>query len=244
MIHRARTGQGQRIDLAMLEATGMVMAEGLLEFAMNGREPRRLGNRDRWMAPHNCYKAKGGNLDWVTIAVGSEREWRAFCAAIGNPALAADPRFRSAGARKRNEDALDQIVTAWTRPRDRWEITAILQAAGVAAMPTLNRAWVADHTSAEVLAVMRDLSIPCAKVMNSKDMAENPHYKARGLHIEWHDEQAGKVRGTGIVPTFSGTPGKVWRGSPMMGQDNQLVYRELLGLSAEEITNLQSEGIV
>ncbi|HZY60713.1 MAG TPA: CoA transferase, partial [Candidatus Binataceae bacterium] len=124
LIHRARTGQGQQIDLAMLETTEMVMAEGLLEFAMNGREPRRLGNRDRWMAPHNCYKSKGGDLDWVTIAVGSEREWQAFCGAIGNPSLADDPRFRSAQARKRNEEALDAIVTAWTRPRDRWEITA------------------------------------------------------------------------------------------------------------------------
>jgi crotonobetainyl-CoA:carnitine CoA-transferase CaiB-like acyl-CoA transferase len=108
----------------------------------------------------------------------------------------------------------------------------------------LFRGWVADHTSEEVLAAMRDLSIPCAKVMNSKDIAENPHYKARGLHIEWQDEQAGKVRGTGIVPKFSGTPGRIWRGSPMMGQDNQLVFRELLGLSAEEIANLESEGIV
>ena len=96
LIHRARTGEGQHIDVAMLETTEMVMPEALLEFAMNGREPHRLGNRDQWMAPHNCYKASGGPLDWVTIAASSEAEWRALCAAIGQPSLAADPRFGSA----------------------------------------------------------------------------------------------------------------------------------------------------
>ncbi len=108
----------------------------------------------------------------------------------------------------------------------------------------LFRAWVADRTSEEVLAVMRDLSIPCAKVMSSRDMAENPHYQARGIHIQWEDEEAGKVRGTGVVPRLSATPGRIWRGSPALGQDNRLVYGDLLGLSADEIEMLQRDGII
>ena len=89
---------------------------------------------------------------------------------------------------------------------------------------------------------MADRSIPCAKVMNSKDMAEHPHYRARQAHIEWEDEEAGRVHGTGIVPKLSATPGKIWRGSPALGQDNRLVYGELLGLSAGEIENLKRDG--
>ena len=81
----------------MLEVMETIAAEGLLEFTMNGREPARLGNRDLWMAPHNCYKAAGDAEMWVSIAAGNETEWRALCAAIGQPswpmtcALAARP---------------------------------------------------------------------------------------------------------------------------------------------------------
>ncbi len=74
LIHRDRTGQGQHIDLSMLESMEMLMPEALLEYAINGREPRPMGNHDRWMSPHNCYKTRGDAEHWVTIAVGS-RGW-------------------------------------------------------------------------------------------------------------------------------------------------------------------------
>jgi crotonobetainyl-CoA:carnitine CoA-transferase CaiB-like acyl-CoA transferase len=80
--------------------------------------------------------------------------------------------------------------------------------------------------------------------MSSKNMAEDPHYLARGIHVEWEDEEAGKVRGTGIAPKLSATPGRIWRGSPALGQDNRLVYGELLGLSADEIASLEKDGII
>ena len=214
LIHRARTGDGQHIDVAMLETTEMVLAEGLLEFAMNGREPRRLGNRDRWMAPHNCYKAKGGPLDWVTIAVGSEREWKLFCAAIGQAALADDPRFCSAEMRKRNEDELDAIISAWTQPRERWEITALLQAAAVAAIPT----------------------------MSSKDLAEDPHLKQRGFFPQLEHPEVGRRIHTGIPWTMSGTPCRVQRSAPLMGADTEDVLGSVLGLSSAEIKRLRESG--
>jgi crotonobetainyl-CoA:carnitine CoA-transferase CaiB-like acyl-CoA transferase len=177
LIHRARTGQGQHIDLSMLETTEIVLPEGLMEFAINGREPDRLGNRDRWMAPHNCYKAKGGAMDWVTIAVGSEQEWRSLCSATGNPSLAEDSRFCTAQARKRNEHALDAIITDWTQTRDRWKITSILQAAGVAAIPT----------------------------MNSKDLAHDEHLLQRGFFPDIEHPEVGHRLHTGIPWTMTGT---------------------------------------
>src|SRR5208283_2910736 len=120
LIHRARTGEGQYIDLSMLEVLEMYQPEMLLEYAMTGRNPGFIGNRDRVMSPHNCYKALGDAEAWVTIAVGSETEWHALCAAMGQPSLADDPRFGSAELRKRNEDELDRIISDWTARRDRW----------------------------------------------------------------------------------------------------------------------------
>ena len=215
LIHRARTGQGQHIDVAMLETTEMVMAEGLMEFAMNRREPRRLGNRDRWMAPHNCYKAKGGPLDWVTIAVGSESEWQALCDAIGQPSLAADPRFGSAPMRKRNEDELDAIITEWTAPRDRWEITEILQAAGVAAIPT----------------------------MSSKDLAEDPHLAQRGFFPQIDHPEVGRRACIPASPgRCRGTPCRVQRHAPLFGADTDEILSRVLGLSSAEIQRLRNSG--
>ncbi len=108
LIHRKRTGQGQYIDLSNLEALEMLMPEALLEYAMNRRDLPAMGNRDRWMAPHNCYKTLGDAEQWVSIAVGTEDEWRALCDAMGKPSMADDPRFRDAAARKQNEDELDR----------------------------------------------------------------------------------------------------------------------------------------
>ena len=123
LIHRARTGEGQHIDLAMLEAVLSLMPEALLEYAITGRLPQPMGNHDQWMAPHNCYKALGNEHMWVTIVVGSEQEWRALCQAIGQPALAEDPRFRMPSCARKTRAELDGIIETWTASRDRWEIT-------------------------------------------------------------------------------------------------------------------------
>ena len=90
-------------------------------------------------APHDGYKALGDAEQWVTIAGQTRREWRALCGAIGQPSMADDPRFRTAELRKQNEAELDRILTAWTSERDRWEITEILQRAGVAAVSHLHQ---------------------------------------------------------------------------------------------------------
>ena len=120
LFHRARTGEGQFIDLSQLEATIATLPEGIFEFAFNGLQPPRTGNHDPIMSPHECYKAAGDETAWVSIAVGSEAEWRALSEAIEMPALADDPRFKTLADRKRNEAALDRIITGWTSRRDRW----------------------------------------------------------------------------------------------------------------------------
>jgi crotonobetainyl-CoA:carnitine CoA-transferase CaiB-like acyl-CoA transferase len=216
LIHRARTGEGQHIDLAMLESVLSIIPEALLEYAVNGRLPQPIGNHDRWMAPHNCYKARGNEHMWVSIAVGREKEWRALCSAIRQPNLADDPRFKTAALRKQNEDALDRIIEAWTAPRDRWEATEILQAAGVAAFPSLG----------------------------AKDLVEDPHMKTRGYQVQLPHPVVGARIHAGIAWKMSETPCRVRKAAPVLGADTDSILSESLGYSVEEIDRLHQNEVL
>jgi len=216
LIHRARTGQGQYIDVALWEALEFVMPEAWLEYQMNGREPVVEGNRDRWIAPHNCYKSLGDAEHWISIAVRDDEEWRSLCCAMDQPALAADPRFRTRAARKQNEDELDVIITRWTSRHDRWEATEILQRAGVAAMPTLS----------------------------NKDLAHDPHLRQRGFLVELEHPAVGRRIHAGVPWTMSETPCQVRRPAPLLGADTDDVLTTLLGYSPDRIADLRSTGVL
>lgn len=216
LIHRDRTGHGQYIDLSMLEMLQTMMPEALLEYEIAGREPQAMGNHDPWMAPHNCYKAKGDDECWVTIAAGSEEEWRALCRAMGNPSLADDARFATLTMRKRHEDELDQIITAWTLQRDRWEVTELLQKAGVAAFPT----------------------------MTNQDLAEEPHLIARGFMAELEHPVVGRRRHAGVPWHMSPSACKVRKPAPLLGADTEDILQSLLGYSAQEVARLREERVL
>lgn len=106
------------------------------------------------------------------------------------------------------------------------------------------RGWIAERTVAQVVHEMAQGKVPCSPIMSSKEMAEDPQYRARQMHIEWEDLQAGTVKGIGIAPKFSLTPGKVFRGSVAVGYDNQRVYGDLLGMSAAELESLKRDKII
>jgi crotonobetainyl-CoA:carnitine CoA-transferase CaiB-like acyl-CoA transferase len=216
LLHRARTGEGQHVDISLWEALEMVLPEAWLEFALNRREPYVSANRDRWMAPHNCYKSRGDAEEWVTIAVGSEREWKALSEIMGRPALASDPRFADVARRKQHEDELDAIITQWTSERDRWEITEMLQRAGVAAMPTLN----------------------------NRDLAHDPHLRERGFLVELEHPEVGQRTHAGIPWTMSATPCKVRNPAPLFGADTDQILTDLLGYSSARIEMLRQAGVL
>ena len=107
------------------------------------------------------------------------------------------------------------------------------------------RGWVGERPVKEVVAPMNAAEVACSPIMTAKDMAEDPHYQARNIHIEWEDLCLNrKVKGTGIIPKFSATPGGVWRGSVSLGYDNDLVYKRLLSLSDARLLELQSQGVI
>lgn len=106
------------------------------------------------------------------------------------------------------------------------------------------RGWVAERTTAEVVRILNEAQVPCARIMTAKDLGEDPHYRAREIHSEWEDLQVGKIKGIGVIPKFSETPGKIWRGAPGVGHDNHRVYGELLGLDAGEIESLKRDKVI
>jgi crotonobetainyl-CoA:carnitine CoA-transferase CaiB-like acyl-CoA transferase len=106
------------------------------------------------------------------------------------------------------------------------------------------RKWVGEQTVDDVVRLLIDNGVPCAKVQSSKDVADHPHYQARQVHIEWDDGMSGRVKGLGVVPKFTDTPGKIWRGAVSLGHDNELVYGKLLGVETAELEQLQRDEVV
>lgn len=106
------------------------------------------------------------------------------------------------------------------------------------------RGWISERTVKDVVAAMAAGNVPCSPIMSSKDIAEDSQYRARQVHVEWDDGQVGKVKGIGVVPKFSETPGKIVRGTVPVGGDNDRVYGELLGISADEIASLRRDKVI
>lgn len=130
LLHRQRTGQGLRVDIAMLDCAFYMCESPVLEHSLTGAFTERTGNHHAWYAPYGEFAAKDGNL---VLAVSQESEWTALCGALGLASLAADPRFSDNEARVKNRDALIQELEKVTKGMGRYELEAALSEAGVPA---------------------------------------------------------------------------------------------------------------
>jgi benzylsuccinate CoA-transferase BbsF subunit len=215
LYHRERTGEGQFIDMAQMESSVSLLGTGVIEYTANGHIPEPPGNRSRDYAPHGAYQC-AGNDRWCVVAVRTDEEWRTLADAIGEPALAADPRFATFEARKANEDALDAALSAWTRERDPWEVTHLLQARGVMA------------------GVVEDL----------EDMLVRDEGLSR-LHFERLQREDGDpVFTTHRQPFWFDGESPPLRVHPRMGADNEAVMKGILGLSEEDYVELIASEVL
>ena len=213
--HRNRTGQGQFIEVAQLEATTGMLGEGLLDYQMNGQIARPQGNYDAGFAPHNNYPTADQDK-WVAIAVSTEEEWRSFCRVLGHPDWTRDPRFADLAGRLEHIRDLDEHVASWTRQRSAQEITELLQAQKVAAMP----------------------------VMNIEDQFADPHLQERQFYVDIEHPHVGAEWLYGMPWLLSDTPGGVRAPAPLLGQHNDFLLRQLLGLSSEDLRRMEAEGVI
>jgi benzylsuccinate CoA-transferase BbsF subunit len=211
--HRENTGEGQFIDIAQSEVTASLIGPALLDSLVNNRVLKPRGNESEDRAPHGCYPCQGDD-DWCVISVADNEEWAHFCTATGNEALVQDERFAAVPLRLANREALDILVSAWTRERSSREVTETLQAHGVSA----------------------------GAVANGTMLATDPHLWERGSVIEQEHPRQGRLTLPGVVVKFSETPGEIGRHAPLLGQDNDYVLHDLLGLSKDEIHGLQEAG--
>ena len=213
LLHRARTGEGQYIDLSQWETSMAVLPEAIMSWTMNGVAPERDGNRDPQMAPHGVFRAAGEDR-WIALAVEDDADWRRFAAAIGRPELAEDPRFASAAGRKRHEDALDDVVSAWTVERSPEEATAVLQGAGIAAFTAAT----------------------------NQDLAEDPHLNARGFFVELPHPEVGVRKHVGVPWRMSASACRVTHSAPVLGADTDAVLRDICGYSESDVSRLHAAG--
>jgi len=215
LMYRARTGKGQYIDMSQWETSTAMVAEGLLDYSMNGTQPARDGNRDPYMAPHGVFRSAGQD-QWVSLAVRNDAEWQRLCAVIDQPELASDSRFTTLMDRKQHEDELEALITSWTSVRSPQEATQQLQAAG----------------------------IPAAPSMSNKDLSTDPHLNSRSIFVYLDHPEVGVKQHIGIPWQLSKTPLTVRKSAPFLGEDTDYVLREILGYSPEEVVVLRERQVL
>ena len=210
---REQTGVGDHLDISLWEATGVLALEAWMQYAFDGTQPERMGNRDPFMAPHGCFASRGDD-EWVSIACADDAQW-AKLAALIDAALVDDERFLTLDARKANEDALEEIVSTWTAGRDRWEVTWLLQAQGVAAFPSFT----------------------------TEDIVQDPHLNSRGFIERLLHPEVGRRAHVGIPWRHDRRPNGVRMPAPCLGADTDTLLTEILGYDAATIKELRDGGV-
>lgn len=221
LLHRARTGEGQWVDMSCTDAGAWLNGPDMLDASVNGRSLRREGmphsNRSQSppMAPHGIYPADGDDR-WVAIACRDDADWTALSKVVGEP-WAADDRFATLDGRLAAEDALDDALGTWTGRHDRDDLAGRLRNAGV----------------------------PATIVATPEDRIEHdPGTSAWGLWPTVHHTEIGDVRVDGIPLHLSETDWHIERGGPCLGEHNDIVFGDILGLSPDEIDDLRAEGAI
>ena len=210
----ARSGRGQMVDVGIYEAVLALMESTIPEYALAGHVRSRTGAILPFVAPSNTYPT--GDGDYVVIGANADTVFGRFAKALGHPEWAESERYATHHARGENQEELDDMISAWTRGR----------------------------TAEEVLEAMREASVPAGKLFTAEEMLTDEQYAARQNVVTVEDPEIGPFPMQNVVPRLSETPGEVrWTG-PQLGQHNDEVFTELLGMSEVDLHGLQERGIV
>jgi crotonobetainyl-CoA:carnitine CoA-transferase CaiB-like acyl-CoA transferase len=220
--NRNLTGEGTEIDVSAVEVGISLVGPLLLDVTVNKRPSRRkdfpTGNRleSQDAAPHGVYPALGIDR-WVAISVFNDHQWTGFVEAIGSPEWTSAPQLSTQASRSANQDLLDRHVAAWTSTRDRHQIAELLQGHGV----------------------------PAGAVQSARDIDESdPQSAHRAINFELDHPVIGPATFEGNPMQFSNMAADNWRSAPLLGEDNEYVFRTILGLTADEYLSLQRDGVV
>jgi len=213
--YRQRTGEGQYIDVSQAEAMASLLGEAIVDYTRNGSLPEPVGNNSTQAAPHGVYRCQGDDR-WCAIAAFTDEEWEGFKRALGSPAWAEDSRFTSLAGRLENVDELNRLVKGWTR----------------------------QHSAEEVMAWLQEQGVAAGVVQDASDLANDPQLKQRGFFVELDHPELGKTISDATPIRLSDTPAKFNRAAPTPGQDNDYVYKQLLGMSGDEVIQFREQGVI
>jgi len=211
--YRYRTGKGQYIDAAQMESAIPLLSPVLLEYVVNGKEAARIGNRAAYAAPHGVYRCKGDNR-WCVVTVFDDDQWEKFCQAIGKPAWVESAEFATLRGRLENVDRLDRLVEEWTM----------------------------NHSPEEVMSLMQGAGVTAGVVQGGQDLDSDPQLKHRHFYWELEHPEMGSLTYSGMPARLSKTPYEMRR-APMLGEHNEYVYTQLLGIPDEEVAQLMADGV-
>lgn len=213
LYNREKTGVGQHIDIAMIDALYHMHDFGLQSYSLTGGEfvPTRMGKYHNQICPCGIYKAPQG---WLFLLV-LDRQWAGMVQAMGKPELLTDPRFVTSADRVTNRDLLNPIVQEW-----------------ILSLPS-------DEA---VLAALEQNRIACAPVLSVEDTLTHPYFKARQMVRTVPDPILGEVTIPGFPLKFSAYPDLPDLQAPLLGQHGVQVLQEYLNYSDTEITRLQQSG--
>jgi len=212
---RERTGRGQLIELAQVESLIPFVADAMLEYQFTKKVPAARGNRHREHAPHGIYRCEGAD-NWIALACESDERWRSLSRTLGLESLADDSRFASASARKANEDALDA---------------------------ELSRAIVRLNLD-DCVALLRKAEVLAAPVNSAPAVMADPQIQSREYCVAVERAVVGTHLYPGAVARIPGTPLRADSPAPLLGEHNRQVFAETLGMSGDEIAELERIGVI
>lgn len=215
LYHRAKTGEGQYVEVAQAEVSASLLGPLYLDYFVNKRVSPPRGNRHPQFAPYNSYRCKGDDR-WCVIAVFSEDDWQQLRRALDSPKWAEDPKFQDMAARLKNVAELDKNIETWTRQYTPHQVMKILQAAGIAA----------------------------GAVQNGEDLYFDLQLRARGHMLEVDSGRLGRVTFDGPPVHLSDGQRTQTKGAPILGEHDDYIYKQLLGMSQAEIDELIQKKVI
>ncbi|MGA2463239.1 MAG: CoA transferase [Thermodesulfobacteriota bacterium] len=214
LMHRNRTGKGQVVDVCLADVAAGLMALHGIYTEFEKEEIERQQMGN--MSPYAYANSFKAKDGWVFISLTRDGVWRRFLKAAGIESLSDDPRFKSDEQRARNREYLDKII----------------------------KPWVEKKTAGEIVALLEKAAVPCGRVNTVKQAFHERQLKDREILLDMEHNGIGKVSTLGVVVKLSEVPGKIFRGAPLVGQDNEEILKTLLGYRDEDLLKFKQEGII
>lgn len=211
---RERTGKGQMVDIGLYEPIFRILDELAPAYAYKGYVRQRMGPATVNVVPHSHYPTKDGR--WIAIACTNDKIYGRLADAMARAGMPAPGDWALLKNRERDRQKVDEHVGAFT----------------------------ATHDRDELLRICEQAQVPCGPIYSVDEIFEDPQYEARGNILKMQDDRVGELPIPNLVPRLSDTPGSVnWLG-PRLGEHNDEVFKDLLGLTDEEIRRLSAEGVI